>query len=970
MTISLDLPKKILEARTKARKPKNLKSEDVGGMLIEDSKDPEKPRKEKLEPCADGTLCLNGRSWLPCYDDLRIYHASIKSALFEALYGRKCRSPVCWAKVGDSQLIGPKLIHETTKKIVQIKQRIQAVHDHQNSYADVRRRPLEFQVGARVMMKVSPWKGVIHFGKQGKLNPRYIRPFKVFFKVGTVAYKLKLPQQLSKVHNTFHISHLKKCLSDKPLAIPLDEVQWNSRRGPEFTWEREDQFRKKYSDLFTRTAPSTRVENTVKTRRPQSRSNTKNDRVPRESNNSCIKNKEVKVEEHPRNLLLYKNKKHMSSEFNNVKLAIQNDKSKVLYAMCKQCLITANHDVCVLNYMNDMNSRDKKQNAMVSKTVNQKKHKPHVKKPKKVGSKERFASPKLSKPRNCLRWSPTGRIFDLCGKIIEFSNYKCKSDTSVCDDENASNPQEPTIKRFPNSTFFLGRLSKFVNGASTHDLQWGNILIIGVYFVEGLAHNLFSVRKFCDSSLEVACRRNICFFKNLEGVDLLKGNRTTNLYTSNLHEMASASPICLMARATSTKSWLWHQHLSHLNFDTIIDLAKNDLLTGLLKFKYHKEHLCASCEQGKRKKAYHPPKPVPNSKQRLHLLHMNLCGLMRIASINGKMYVLVIVDDYSRYAWVHFLRLKDEAPEMLVEAARTMLIFFYVSLFLWAEAIATACYTQNCSIIHHIRKLGAKGDIGFFIGYSADSCAYRIYNRRTKKIMEIINKQNNQALLQTKIVANNVPNAMFDGNTFVNPFATPSTSAAESSSSQYVDPLNMHTFYQPYPYEYQWTKDHPLEQVIGEPSRPVLTRNQLRSNGDTCMVIQNKTRLVVRGYHQEEGTDFEESFAPVARMEAIKIFLAYATHKAFTVFQMDVKTAFLHGTLKRRNYVFKGTIDPMLFIRRFNNDILVVQAYVDDIIFGSTNPRSITYKGKDTLDVIILGVILHKDLCALHLGNT
>nr|GEY58165.1 retrovirus-related Pol polyprotein from transposon TNT 1-94 [Tanacetum cinerariifolium]GEY58177.1 retrovirus-related Pol polyprotein from transposon TNT 1-94 [Tanacetum cinerariifolium] len=195
------------------------------------------------------------------------------------------------------------------------------------------------------------------------------------------------------------------------------------------------------------------------------------------------------------------------------------------------------------------------------------------------------------------------------------------------------------------------------------DLQWGNISITRVYFVEGLGHNLFSVGQFYDSDSEVAFRRNTCFVQNLEGVDLLKGNRTTNLYTINLHEMASASPIFLMAHAI--KSWLWHQRLSHLNFDTINDLAKNDLVTGLPKFKYHKEHLCPSCEQGKSKTASHSPKPVPNSRQRLHLLHMDLCGPMRIASINGKRYVLMIVNDYSRYTWVQYLRSKDEAHEVI-----------------------------------------------------------------------------------------------------------------------------------------------------------------------------------------------------------------------------------------------------------------------------------------------------------------
>nr|GFA22191.1 retrovirus-related Pol polyprotein from transposon TNT 1-94 [Tanacetum cinerariifolium] len=244
------------------------------------------------------------------------------------------------------------------------------------------------------------------------------------------------------------------------------------------------------------------IDNT-KTRIPQPRSNTKHDRVPSASKSSCNKTKGVEVEEHHRNLLLSKNKKHMSSACNNVKFDSQNVKSKVVCAM------------------------------------------------------------------------------------------------------------------------------------------W----------------------QFCDSDLEVDFRRNACFIRNLEGVDLLKGNRSTNLYTISLREMASASPICLMARASSTKSWLWHQRLSHINFDTINDLAKNDLVFGLEKFKYHNEHLYPSCEQGKSKRASHPPKPVLNSRKRLDLLYMDLCSPMRTASINEKRCVLVIVDDYSRYTWVQFLRSKDEAPK-------------------------------------------------------------------------------------------------------------------------------------------------------------------------------------------------------------------------------------------------------------------------------------------------------------------
>ncbi|GJS15645.1 putative reverse transcriptase domain-containing protein [Tanacetum coccineum] len=209
---------------------------------------------------------------------------------------------VVWAKVDrptllepevdDSQLTGPEIIHETTERIVQIKSHIQAARDRQKSYADVRRKPLEFQVGDKVMLKVSPWKGVIRFGKRGKLNPRYIGPFKIIAKVGTVAYRLELPEKLSRVHSTFHVSKLKKCMADEPLAIPLDEIQvddklnfieepveimdrevkrlkqsripivkvrWNSKRGPEFTWEREDQMQKKYPHLFTNSAPAAEV---------------------------------------------------------------------------------------------------------------------------------------------------------------------------------------------------------------------------------------------------------------------------------------------------------------------------------------------------------------------------------------------------------------------------------------------------------------------------------------------------------------------------------------------------------------------------------------------------------------------------------------------------------------------------------------------------------------------------------------
>ncbi|GJR55649.1 putative reverse transcriptase domain-containing protein [Tanacetum coccineum] len=211
------------------------------------------------------------------------YHSSIQCAPFEALYGRKCRSPVLWAEISESSLIGPELVQETTDKVVLIKEKLKAARDRQKSYADNRRKPLEFEVGDRVLLKVSPWKGVIRFGTKGKLAPRYVGPFEILERIDPVAYPLRLLEELRSVHDTFHVSNLKKCLADANMHVPLDEikidktlcfieepveimdrevrslkrskislvkVRWNSKRGPEFTWECEDHMKSKYPQLF------------------------------------------------------------------------------------------------------------------------------------------------------------------------------------------------------------------------------------------------------------------------------------------------------------------------------------------------------------------------------------------------------------------------------------------------------------------------------------------------------------------------------------------------------------------------------------------------------------------------------------------------------------------------------------------------------------------------------------------------
>ncbi|GJQ97662.1 putative ribonuclease H-like domain-containing protein [Tanacetum coccineum] len=363
-----------------------------------------------------------------------------------------------------------------------------------------------------------------------------------------------------------------------------------------------------------------------------------------------------------------------------------------------------------------------------------------------------------------------------------------------------------------------------------------NVMISRVYYVEGLGYNLFFVGQFYDSNLEVAFRQHTCFIRNLEGVALLTGSRGNNLYTLSLGDMMTSSPICLLSKASKTKSWLWHRRLSHLNFGAINHLARHGLVRGVPKLKFEKDNLCSACAIGKSKKKPHKPKSEHTNQEKLYLLHMDLCGPMCVASVNGKKYILVIVDDYSRFTWVKCLKLKDEALDFLIkflkmiqlrlkvpvrrirtdngtefvnqtlreyyenvgishetsvarsppqngvverwnrtliEVARTMLIYAKPPLFLWAEAVATACYTQNRSIVclHHgktpyellhdkppdlsflhvfgalcyltndsenLGKLQPKADIIIFIGYAPTKKAFRIYNQHTRRIIETI----------------------------------------------------------------------------------------------------------------------------------------------------------------------------------------------------------------------------------------
>ncbi|GJU04586.1 retrovirus-related pol polyprotein from transposon TNT 1-94 [Tanacetum coccineum] len=596
----------------------------------------------------------------------------------------------------------------------------------------------------------------------------------------------------------------------------------------------------------------------------------------------------------------------------------------------------------------------------------------------------------------------------------------------------------------------------------------------------GLGHNLFSVGQYCDGDLEVAFSSNTCYFK------------------------------------------------------------------------YGKDHLCSAYERGKSKKASHPPKRVPSDYSKLELLHMDLCSPIRVASINGKKYILVIVDDFSRYMWVNFLCSKDETPNIikkfiaqaqlnykakvckirtdngtkfknatlkahyeklgimqkvsiartpqqnrvverrnrtLVKVARTMLIFSKLPEFLWAEAVATTgfrIYNRRTKMIMetiHVKfeeliamasehdclepelqrfnnynssaepmNNPSKEDLDnlfspmfeeYYDQKSSDTPIYsaaqptQVHEDSPSTSSIIVDTHEAPPIVttsdeQTSLISLNEAdkfdqedNADFDDNAQFVPYNPPSHEEIESSTTA-LEPSNVQNFHQVQPSTHIWTNVILIDQVIGDPSKPVMTRQRLHTDSKVCMyvltisiiepknikepmadhswiesmqdelnqferlqvwelvprpegkniialkwlwknkcdaeniVVRNKTRLVAKGYKQEEGIDFEESFAPVARLEAVRMFIAYVAHKNITIFQMDVKTAFLNGPLKEEVYVSqpegtrawydklssfliehgftKGIIDPTLFTRRHGEDILLVQVYVDDIIFGSTNP--------------------------------
>ncbi|KAJ9546558.1 hypothetical protein OSB04_019101 [Centaurea solstitialis] len=725
------------------------------------------------------------------------------------------------------------------------------------------------------------------------------------------------------------------------------------------------------------------------------------------------------------------------------------------------------------------------------------------------------------------------------------------------------------------------------------DIVCKDITINNVAHVEGLNHNLFSIGKFCDKDLEVNFNKRRCAIRTEWGRELLVGTWKTNLYTIKLRHMLAKKSQCLITKKSSHQSLLWHRRLSHLNYRYLDRLVKERLVSGIPMIKFEPDQMCSGCAQGKMKRASHPPKPEQGSKSPLSLIHMDLCGPMKTVSLAGRKYVLVIVDDYSRYTWTRFLKTKDETsnliinfikavqvqlklpvqtvrsdngtefknqvlkgfynslgitqtfsaartPEQngvverrnrtLVEAARSMLAQSQLPQYLWAEAMNTACYTQNRSIIHrrfgktpyHVLfgripnidyfkvfgcpcfvlnesenrgKFGPKSDEMIFVGYSDCSVAYRVFNKKSRVVYESVNVRFDPFVELSSTVSSNADtgsnnvvftdasssttssidppatsneldslfeyfyddlygtNQISSSNVGISPTPSSSTtlssevsptssipcsdipslvsspssspivmdnlhpdtivdSHVQSSSHEVGDndsipeghePLTMHPTstdnilepssvndQTPLPHIAKWTKDHPIDLIIGDPTSGVQTRaasanecnfsvflsnieptrvsdalqdsdwvtamqeelNQFealkvwrlvklpesKSVIDTKwlfknkrdvnnIIVRNKARLVAKGYRQQEGIDYDETFAPVARLEAIRMFLAYAAYKDFTVFQMDVKTAFLYGHLKEEVYVAQ----PEGFVDKEHPDYVYV---LDKALYG------------------------------------
>nr|GEU32493.1 retrovirus-related Pol polyprotein from transposon TNT 1-94 [Tanacetum cinerariifolium] len=642
---------------------------------------------------------------------------------------------------------------------------------------------------------------------------------------------------------------------------------------------------------------------TTSVSRPQLKSNPIGDRVMR---NNC-QGKKQEVEDQRRNVKLPKNKTSVTACNDSLNAKTLN--VKFVFAMCDKCGLIDKHAMCVLN------SVDKPIKKTVALESNQ-------------------------KPRNFTR-----KLYE---RIVLF----------IVDSGCTKHMKE-------NLKLLINFVKKFLGTVKFRNDQIAPILDMEIW-------------------------KSTCYIRDLKGNDLLIGSRDTDLYLITLQDTNCPNPISLMAKATSSQAWLWHHRLSYLNFDTINLLLKNDIMVGLPKLKFITDHLCSSCELGKAKQKSFHTKLTPSLKRRLQLLHMDFCCPMRVASINGKRYVLVIVADYSRYNWTHFLRSKDETPEVLIdflklvqiglqaqvrvvrtdkgtkflnqtlhayfavegilhqtsvartheqndvverrnhtlfEAARTMLSAAKVPLFFWAEAITITCFTQNHSLVipcpkktpYHIIN-NRKPSVKFF--HIFGSLCYIVRDDTTVTTSneldllfspmfdELLNGSSMVVSKSSAVCSADTPNQRHQHTTLLNIHTTPIptcqvlTLAPTITSSEIINQAETHA-------ENDQVVD---DEFINIFCTPVQDQEETSSRHEELHQFDRLDvwELVDRPLCTNEGVDFEESFAPVARLEAVRLFIVYAAQKSFTVYQMDVKITFLYGPLKEEVYVNQpdGFVDP------------------------------------------------------------
>ncbi|GJV43241.1 retrovirus-related pol polyprotein from transposon TNT 1-94 [Tanacetum coccineum] len=483
------------------------------------------------------------------------------------------------------------------------------------------------------------------------------------------------------------------------------------------------------------------------------------------------------------------------------------------------------------------------------------------------------------------------------------------------------------------------------------DYQIGNIIILRVYYVEGLGHNLFSVSQFCDSDLEVAFRKHTCFVRNLEGVDLLLGSRETNLYTLSIGDMMASSLFCLLSKALKTKSWLWHRRLSHLNFGTINHLAKNGLVRGLPKLKFEIDHLCLACAMGKSKKQSHKPKSEDTNQEKLYLLHMDLYGPMRVTSINGKStssslwmitlgshgnirtnngteFVNQTLRDYNEQVGISHETSVVRTPQQngvverqnctLVEVARTMLIFAQAPLFMRADAVATASKADIGLVTNPIPQQPcippSRNDWDHLFQPMFDEyfkpltiAVSLVPVAAAPRAVDLDDSPVSTSIDQDAL---SITNVIGDPSRFISTRKQLQTDAMWCYFDVFLTSVEPKNFKQemtePLWIDAMQEEIHEFERLqvwklVPCPKEVMLIKLKWIYKVKTDEfggVLKNKARIVAQGFRQKEGIDFEESFASIARIEAIRIFVAKAANKNMTIFQMVVKTAFLNGKLK------------------------------------------------------------------------